>query len=72
MRATRRQRSRSAVTLTHRGRLAHAHRLRDQLWQRSTATVSAFDDRTCNATDQAGCAAVATLKSPGGNASTSL
>jgi len=35
----------------------------------SIGTVSVFDDRTCNATDQAGCAGVATLEVPGGNAS---
>ena len=35
----------------------------------STGTVSVFDDRTCNATDQAGCAAVETLQIPGGNPS---
>jgi DNA-binding beta-propeller fold protein YncE len=33
----------------------------------STGTVSVFDDRSCNATDQAGCAAVETLQVPGGN-----
>jgi len=33
----------------------------------SAGTVSAFDDRTCNTTDQAGCATMSTLKVPGGN-----
>ncbi len=33
----------------------------------SAGTVSAFDDRTCNATSQAGCATMSTLKVPGGN-----
>jgi DNA-binding beta-propeller fold protein YncE len=33
----------------------------------STGTVSVFDDRTCNATHQAGCGAVSTLQVPGGN-----
>jgi DNA-binding beta-propeller fold protein YncE len=32
-----------------------------------TGTVSVFDDRTCNATHQAGCGAVSTLQVPGGN-----
>ncbi len=31
-----------------------------------TGTVSVFDDRTCNATDQGGCASVSTLQVPGG------
>jgi DNA-binding beta-propeller fold protein YncE len=33
----------------------------------STGTVSVFDDRTCNASHQAGCGAVSTLQVPGGN-----
>jgi len=33
----------------------------------SAGTVSAFDDGTCNATDQAGCTTMSTLKVPGGN-----
>jgi DNA-binding beta-propeller fold protein YncE len=32
----------------------------------STGSVSVFDDRTCNATEQAGCGAVSTLQVPGG------
>jgi DNA-binding beta-propeller fold protein YncE len=32
-----------------------------------TGTVTVFDDRTCNATDHAGCAATSTLSVPGGN-----
>jgi DNA-binding beta-propeller fold protein YncE len=33
----------------------------------ATDTVSLFDDRTCNATDSAGCGSVSTLQVPGGN-----
>jgi DNA-binding beta-propeller fold protein YncE len=33
----------------------------------ATGTVSVFDDRTCNATNQAGCRTVSTLQIPGGN-----
>jgi DNA-binding beta-propeller fold protein YncE len=33
----------------------------------STGTVSVFDDRTCNASHQAGCGALSTLQVPGGN-----
>jgi DNA-binding beta-propeller fold protein YncE len=33
----------------------------------ATGTVSVFDDRTCNATDSAGCGSVSTLQVPGGN-----
>jgi DNA-binding beta-propeller fold protein YncE len=33
----------------------------------STGTVSVFDDRTCNASHQAGCGAVSTIEVPGGN-----
>ena len=33
----------------------------------TSGTISVFDDRTCNATDQAGCGTVATLNVPGGN-----
>jgi len=33
----------------------------------SSGTVSVFDDRTCNATNQTGCATVSTLQVPGGN-----
>jgi DNA-binding beta-propeller fold protein YncE len=33
----------------------------------ATGTVSVLDDRTCNATDSAGCASVSTLQVPGGN-----
>ncbi len=33
----------------------------------SAGSVSVFDDRTCNATDQAGCARMSTLNVPGGD-----
>ena len=33
----------------------------------STGSVTVFDDRTCNATDQTGCGAISTLQVPGGN-----
>jgi DNA-binding beta-propeller fold protein YncE len=33
----------------------------------ATGNVSVFDDRTCNATDQAGCGTVSTLNVPDGN-----
>ena len=33
----------------------------------ASGTISVFDDRSCNATDQSGCAAVATLNVPDGN-----
>jgi DNA-binding beta-propeller fold protein YncE len=33
----------------------------------TSGTVSVFDDRTCNASHQAGCGAVSTLQVPGGN-----
>jgi len=33
----------------------------------STGAVSVFDERTCNASDQAGCGTVSTLDVPGGN-----
>ncbi len=33
----------------------------------SAGSVSVFDDRTCNATDQAGCATMSTLNIPGGD-----
>jgi DNA-binding beta-propeller fold protein YncE len=33
----------------------------------ATGTVSVLDDRSCNATDSAGCASVSTLQVPGGN-----
>jgi DNA-binding beta-propeller fold protein YncE len=33
----------------------------------STGTVSVFDDRTCNASQEAGCGVVSTLQVPGGN-----
>jgi DNA-binding beta-propeller fold protein YncE len=33
----------------------------------ATGSVSVLDDRTCNATDQAGCGTLATLQVPGGN-----
>jgi DNA-binding beta-propeller fold protein YncE len=33
----------------------------------STGTVSVFDDRACNATNQTGCTTVSTLQVPGGN-----
>ena len=33
----------------------------------ATGTVTVFNDRTCNATDSAGCGSASTLKVPGGN-----